>query len=374
MQQPLLSRHAVVAPRHAPSAPSSAEIGAPRRHDPIHAHAQWKRDSYDLCRYALTQIRAFGLSADPRTYEVWYTYAGATHALLNGSVNELVAHGGLSAADVHSLYEEHLSPWTFFGQAERIGGKVVDEIELIVDLIEATIVSAAGCRKDLAEAGQGLEQPADRSALRRIVHTLLNATHSIDERIRELEDTLSRSSSVIAELALKLEAARADAHTDPVSNLPNRRYFDHAIEKTVKHARKSGEALSIFLLDLDNFKVLNDDHGHRMGDHILRLLGATLKELLRPSDIIARFGGDEFAVILPATGGSAAYAAAEKIRGALTTREMRRRSTGELLGKVTVSIGVAEHRSAETAEDLIGRADANLYRAKAQSRNVVVWE
>jgi diguanylate cyclase len=128
------------------------------------------------------------------------------------------------------------------------------------------------------------------------------------------------------------------------------------------------------LLDIDRFKSFNDTYGHLTGDQVLRLVAMCVKQNVKGQDLPARFGGEEFAVVLPQTALQQAGTVAEHIRRAVMAKELMKRSTGETLGRVTVSIGVAAWRQGEPASTLIARADACLYAAKNGGRNTVISE
>jgi diguanylate cyclase len=142
----------------------------------------------------------------------------------------------------------------------------------------------------------------------------------------------------------------------------------------VAEAHAAGEPLALLLFDVDNFKVINDTYGHVVGDRVLRFVATTLKEALKGRDISARFGGDEFAVILPRTPMAPALGVAEQLRQAVMRGELVRRSTGEKHSKLTVSIGVAALHSGASAQSLVEAADVCLYAAKRSGRNCVVGE
>src|SRR6201999_1330068 len=126
----------------------------------------------------------------------------------------------------------------------------------------------------------------------------------------------------------------------------------------------SAEPLSLMLTDIDHFKAFNDTFGHLTGDQVLRLVALSVKQNVKGQDIAARYGGEEFAIILPNTTLRAAVTVADHIRRAVMTKELMKRSTGEHLGRVTISIGVAALRKGDSPQALIGRADSCLYAAK----------
>jgi diguanylate cyclase len=130
--------------------------------------------------------------------------------------------------------------------------------------------------------------------------------------------------------------------------------------------------MSLMLTDIDHFKTFNDNFGHLTGDQVLRLLAMSVKHNVKGEDTTARYGGEEFAVILPNTILRAAVTVAEHIRRAVMAKELMKRSTGEHLGRMTISIGVATLRKGDTGQSLIERADTCLYAAKRHGRNRVI--
>ncbi len=160
------------------------------------------------------------------------------------------------------------------------------------------------------------------------------------------------------------------ANTDVLTGLPNRRFLlDRLREETVE-ADRFGRPMAFVLLDIDHFKRVNDDYGHMVGDEVLRQVGRILQSGLRRYDMAARFGGEEFAMLLPGTRLEAACAAAERVRRRFAANEVEI-AEGEIL-RVTASFGVAERGDGEPVEELIRRADDALYRAKDAGRDRVV--
>jgi diguanylate cyclase len=134
------------------------------------------------------------------------------------------------------------------------------------------------------------------------------------------------------------------------------------------------DALSLMMIDIDRFKFFNDTFGHLTGDQVLRLVAQCVRQNVKGQDIAARYGGEEFAVVLPHTALRQALTVADHIRRAVMSKDLVKRSTGEGLGRVTISIGVATQRKSDTAQTLIERADACLYAAKRTGRNKVICE
>jgi diguanylate cyclase (GGDEF)-like protein len=159
------------------------------------------------------------------------------------------------------------------------------------------------------------------------------------------------------------------ATTDALTGLPNRRQLMTAMETEVRRAGRSGRPLSLALLDIDRFKAINDTHGHPVGDEVLRVVADELREVTRGGDLLGRFGGEEFAIIMPETSLDQAHLACERLRRAVAKRVLH--YPNGTSGHVTISSGVALLAGDEGCDHLVSRADGALYEAKAGGRNLV---
>ncbi len=159
--------------------------------------------------------------------------------------------------------------------------------------------------------------------------------------------------------------ARLDAYTDPLTGLRNRRYLDLILERELFRARRYRRPLSLLVLDLDNFKRINDTHGHPVGDRVLRALARCLEEHIRQSDRAVRLGGEEFAILLAETPLAQAVRMASRLRQAVAALRVFPAEG------ISVSIGVAEARPEDSPLSLLKRADDALYQAKRRGKNRV---
>jgi diguanylate cyclase len=146
------------------------------------------------------------------------------------------------------------------------------------------------------------------------------------------------------------------------------------IDMTVQTALANSQPLSLLMFDIDHFKSFNDSYGHLTGDQVLRLVGLSLKHVIKGQEVTARYGGEEFAVVLPNTALRQALTVADHIRRTVMAKELKKKSTGEILGRVTISVGVSMLKPGDDTDALIGRADACLYAAKRNGRNRVICE
>jgi diguanylate cyclase len=331
--------------------------------------------SLELADRALELIKRHNLSADPASYAVWYAYvSGSNPALVRGIDGVLVSQGSVSDGDVSKIWQRHLSDVDTMARLSMVGEKLGDEVEQIVGMIEASIAITGGAEQNLTDAGRKLAVAIDRDTLRSIVEAVLSSTKDIQQENTNLGQRLKQSHEQIVELQDHLTDIRTQALTDPLTGLANRRHFDERLADMLTEAQRDDSALSLLIADIDHFKRFNDSHGHLLGDQVLRLVASVLIENTKGRDLVARYGGEEFAVILPHTSIREAVAVAENIRKTIASREVVKRPTGEYLGRVTLSIGVANRNAGETAQALIEAADTYLYSAKNNGRNRVVSE
>jgi diguanylate cyclase len=324
---------------------------------------------------AIGQIKSLRQTAVPRNYEIWYVYATGYNAPLNKIINETLArHGKLTEADLEQIYETYLSQIKTSERIDKVGARVIGEIDDVMKLITDGLVMSATYDASLDSASKKLSTVQNREQLKGIVELLVQSTREMRETNKALEERLSLSKTEISSLQHSLEAIRAESLTDPLTGLGNRKYFDRSIETAVQSALASGEPLSLLMFDIDHFKSFNDSYGHLTGDQVLRLVGMSLKQTIKGQDITARYGGEEFAVVLPNTALRQALTVADHIRRAVMAKELKKKSTGEILGRVTISVGVSMLKADDDTDSLIERADACLYAAKRNGRNRVICE
>ena len=324
---------------------------------------------------ALGQIKALRQQASPRNFEIWYAYATGHHPSLNQKINQtLKQNGALSETDLDQIYEEFFAAARLSERIDSVGSKVKDEIEQVMAMIDAAAGNANSYTESLADMSERLTDSKDREALRAIVESLVHSTKEMEASNQQLEARLNASKREINELQVNLEAVRNESLTDPLTQLANRKFFDTSLEAAIADSRSKNEPLSLIMTDIDYFNKFNDSFGHLTGDQVLRLVAISVKQNVKGQDIAARYGGEEFAIILPNTVLRSAITVADHIRRAVMIKELMKRSTGEHLGRVTVSIGVATLNSRDSAQSFIERADACLYAAKRHGRNRVMCE
>ncbi len=239
------------------------------------------------------------------------------------------------------------------------GFKFLSMIKTRTELQDIPVIMVTG-RSDLETKIRGLERGASDYLTKPYDPGELVARVKVQLKIKTLQDSLKKSNQALLELS----------NTDPLTRLNNRRFLMKALEKELQRSERSQKPLALIMIDIDHFKSINDTYGHQQGDCVLQALADQMKTQLRDYDIAARFGGEEFALVLPETELAKALQVAERLREAAT--QVRCPDEGTEMA-LTISLGVAAFPMPKirTIDDLIREADRALYRAKEKGRNRV---
>jgi len=187
--------------------------------------------------------------------------------------------------------------------------------------------------------------------------------------VRQAGEVGERLSLALANLHLR-EMLRSQSIRDPLTGLFNRRYMEETLERELRRAARSNQPVSLLMLDVDHFKRFNDTFGHQAGDTILRALGDFMNQRIRAHDIACRYGGEEFALLMPGAPLSIAQDRGDALRERFKNLSVQH--AGQVLGTVSISIGIAAFPDYPSASELIRAADQALYRAKAEGRDRVI--
>jgi diguanylate cyclase len=328
----------------------------------------------DIAKEAVSFLRGGKHPPHPRNFTLLYAYYAGKSPALQREIDQALALGReLTPELLVSLYDKHFGI-DFETQVIRDASET---IESTLSKLLSYMDEAKSNTRSYDEALQEFSGRVDNDVvynggieeLRAAVVTILAETHKMQENTERLEERFTVTNSKIGELRQSLDQMRQEALTDSLTGIPNRKCFDMKLREHMADVIKEPRPLALIMIDIDNFKKFNDSFGHQIGDQVLRLVARTLTDCVRGQDLAARYGGEEFSVVLPNTNLDGAYAVAENIRNTVATKKITRRSTGESLGHITLSLGVALYHPGDDAGRLIMRADEGLYIAKGGGRN-----
>lgn len=329
----------------------------------------------DAANQAWAAMRKHDILPTPQNFELWHAHFSGGSPALSARLSSLLDAGaGVTPAQLSALHVE------CFARDLDIDA-VAESSEQLDKAAQAMVEHVAGNTEALRAYGDALSSMEARlgalSALDGLVGavaTLTAETARASERNHALEQQLAASALRITRLRRSLAEAKQHATTDGLTGLCNRKTFDFRLRRAASRAKATGEALTLLLLDIDHFKQFNDVYGHRTGDLVLRLVARVVADNIKGRDTAARFGGEEFAVILSGADLRAGVVVAGQMRAVLDGKRLVTRTGQQDRSNVTISVGVAQMRPDDNAVSLLERADAALYLAKHQGRNRVCAE
>ncbi len=328
-----------------------------------------------LAKTALALMAECDVLPNPENFQLFYAYSAGDNPTVSRVIGEMIARKKSFSPEVLEAVRDRLLGTNRLQRAvEDIGSEITDTIATVMTKLAAAERDTEDYGRKLTAATGALGSDQSPAGVEKLVKSLLGATEVMEARTKSLEEELQRSSHEVKELRNKLDHVRRESLLDPLTGISNRKAFDTELADAVEQSRQSGEPLCLFMCDIDHFKNFNDTWGHQTGDQVLKLVAQCLSENVKGRDTAARYGGEEFAVILRRTPLRAGLTLANQIRANVESKKLVRRSTGDLLGRLTISIGVAQLGPNDKLAELIERADTCLYSAKKMGRNCVVGE
>lgn len=316
-----------------------------------------------------------GIPPTPRNFAVWYSYVNEKYPDLKKTLDVLLTSKQTFTArkndEIYDKYFTHDEEGTTLHETSKLIG---EQVSRVLDMLGD---ASGGVENFGRSLRYGLGTIADSTgvdSIRAAVQGLALETQKMQKSNSMLQEKLKESSREIASLRQNLEDVRREALTDALTGIANRKMFDATLRKHAVKAMEDGAPLCLALTDIDFFKKFNDTYGHQTGDEVLKLVAHILTGNVKGNDLAARYGGEEFALILPDTVMDDAKTVCEQIRTAISSKRIRNRLTGEEMGNITLSSGVAQFRPGEPLSDFIHRSDEGLYFAKKNGRNQTVLE
>ncbi|MDH3453049.1 MAG: GGDEF domain-containing protein [Gammaproteobacteria bacterium] len=324
--------------------------------------------SAEYLRLALPLIAEHHLGANPINYAVLYEYVSGHNPELRTAIDEQLGSGNSLDSEIsEQLFKSHVLP----ANASRLE-KLQADILAVVHSLETSVNKAdqetSRFGDSLSECGEKIQ--ANPGSVASMIQELIRHTKAMQASNASLQASLDQHALEAKALRAQLQSARRKAVTDALTGLLNRQGFDKAVQEISEEA-EAEHANCLVMLDIDNFKNVNDTYGHLFGDRIIKTVAEVLRKTIKGKDAAARFGGDEFVILLPDTPLAGALSVAESIRKAIDRARIRRSDSGETIGNLALSAGVAQMRDGESIQELLERADQALYQSKQNGRNRV---
>jgi diguanylate cyclase len=325
---------------------------------------------------ALKHMEAHNVPPTPENYSVWYSYGAGKQAALVDEIDKIIAQKmPFSTVTMAALYQRYFV-------TER-NQKLVDDAAISAQKMLKDVLKAVNdfsgetqdYNKDLGDYIENISKDYGDLDVKEIIKDLVGATVNLKERGEHMTQRLEESKLEIDQLRQTLQQVTTEAQRDGLTGLFNRRTFERVLEEYMTASDEQHIDLCVILIDVDHFKKFNDTYGHLLGDEVLKIVARTLMDMLKGRDVVARFGGEEFVAVLPATPIEGALRVADAIRQSIANKELKRKDTGQNFGQITVSLGVSSYRhGVDDIPKLIRRADEALYESKKLGRNRVTRE
>ena len=328
-----------------------------------------------LARQTVERLSAQEVPTSPTNYEIWTAHLSGVQPDLSHEIESRLARGEPFTDEVNEALHER-----FFANT-RMSVQMLETSEAIARELADAVCSLRGAGDQAGSYASELQMAANRfdggidpAAFRTVVEQLAATTREVAAHNRQLAEQMQASSRQVEELQTALAGVKVEALTDGLTGLANRKMFDETLRRRLLESAADKTGLCLLMFDIDHFKRVNDTWGHPIGDQVIRYIAAVLRLHARGDMLAARYGGEEFAMVVPRTSLEDAQKLAASISQTIKSKRLSRKSTGELIGAITISVGIAHYRTLESAGALISRADACLYAAKRAGRDRVITD
>jgi len=299
-----------------------------------------------------------------------YDCVAGTNNVLMRALGEIAAQPGRSLSEYLWTVYQH----SYIDNSQSLDA-IREELKNIIASMQRDLACSggklSGYMEKLNEFSAILNGSPSPLAMMAEVRKVVEATRETENSQRHFTTLISQLSSELDSLRKELAQAKEESLKDCLTGISNRKAFDITLEETIATARREKSQFSVLIADIDNFKRVNDHYGHLIGDKVLRFVATAIKRCVKGKDLVARFGGEEFAIILCNTDITGAHTVAEQIREAVFSGTIKDINSKKIFDRVSISLGISQFDEFDYPEDILQRADQALYLAKERGRNRV---
>ncbi|MEF1310620.1 GGDEF domain-containing protein [Vibrio mytili] len=332
---------------------------------------EFKKSTANLKKAVPLMIKNY-VATTPANYALWYTYVDNTIPELNFELDKVLEDYGIcpptATTRLYSTYVANKSETSLDDLRANISVILNEASSTMCDTLSDTASFSEMVNKSFDKLEKVEDGNLNLEDVMVVIRQLVSESHDIRHSTAFLSRQLNNASGEIARLKKQLEEVQKEALFDGLTNLYNRRAFNKDITALIE----ANQDMSIIMLDIDHFKEFNDSYGHLFGDNVLKAIAKRLQQSCRDGACAYRFGGEEFALIIPNKSLRIARQYADTLRRMLEKLRVTDKRTGTQIHNITASFGVAEFESGDSAESLIFKADEHLYDAKQLGRNRVM--
>lgn len=326
--------------------------------------------SSEFLRLSISLLSKHKMPVNPHNYQMAYEYVSGRNQLFNNDLDRLIKQTDpLEEEQLRTLYQHYFLQDEAFLEAMRQELRHI--ISKLLDEFGYSGKQVSNYTDTLHQFVDILDGQGSFNDMLKETQKVIEETHSLEKSQQGLKSQVYDIIAEVDNLRKELQQVKEESKIDALTGIANRKAFDMELEHLILAARETRKPLCLLLLDIDHFKRFNDTYGHLIGDKVLRYVAASFKRNIKGNDFLARFGGEEFVIILPSTGINGAVILAEQIREDVSSGNLTGRESDTSYGKMMISIGVTQFRASDLPDELIARADKALYLAKDRGRNRV---
>jgi diguanylate cyclase len=333
------------------------------------------KTSPQTAQNVLARAEKEGLNLTPAVFSILYCSYSGEYPEISRRIELREREGNpITEAFCQDLYDLYLSDNREKRLIQETSQRLQETMGDISDMIASTGIAQREFQQRLLTKTDKLNEDIDPNPaeLKAMIKTLVDDTKRMMTENHKLEQKLNESTLEMQEMRGNMEHLKREALTDSLTNLANRKAFDREIKNRMAESVSSGKPLSLLMVDIDHFKQFNDTYGHQVGDQVLRLVANVLQGAVKPYEMVSRYGGEEFAIILPGSKLHESEKIANKLREKIAVKDIFNQAKQENMGHLTISIGVAQYKDTEAQANFVERADRALYKAKELGRNKAV--
>lgn len=336
--------------------------------DYTHDHSQ----SQEILRLVLVELQTLNLPPNPIFFTLFYERALKRDASLNKDIDDAInSDEGLTVDIAQEIFDTHVLNGAI-KEMSKAQSALLRVIRNVMMQMLNTGNEFSNYASSLGDFVRRIDRTDSVQDIRMLTAEVIEDSRQLERTSKETSSHLNDAGEQITRLKEELEAARRDARTDPLTGLANRRGLNELLLQRINLFLQEKTPFCVILADIDHFKRINDSYGHLVGDKILRIVARTLIANIKGQDSVIRFGGEEFAIVLPYTQYEGGIIVAQHLRQKIASSRLRLAESGRDLGGLTISLGVAAVHTDDTPDSLLRRADDALLKAKADGRDRVV--